>query len=1382
MIKIKRKIGVALCSFLFATCCVGSVALLHKEKATAAMSYTDVYTKHENISLNSFEKDGISGISFSPYRKNAKTSLLKETVGDFSFEFDTNDTIGIFSLVFTNGEKSFSVVVNAKRAAIDTSVRIGDENFGRYYYNGSCVGLTADKNANGEHTKTAFGVKNTVRFAPSTMEIFISDGTEYVVWDLSKTINDGAVSDFRYTAFDSYSVDLVFETKDFTVNCYSVNDVSQERVMIDFTGPNLYVKPARTMKLGEKYYFPNAYASDFIDGKTSDIAVEVLFKGSSLLQEKFEYGKSFTPTKLGNYELVYTATDRSGNVTKESVYVSCAEQISDGEWTFDYDMPATEYGVGSSVLLPFASYSSADYSAEMFGKAFLKCGDSILTEVCSFDGTENAIVFDKAGEYELVYTLDDLNFTDVYSQTIVVSGETASISSFAYGDRILGETFSFQSVTSAGDGTQKNVLQKLTYPSGKTSDTDCILDEVGEYRVVYMVDGANYAATFAVRRTLTSDGSKSSAVSGRSPYTDENGLNVLLQSNDTLYFNQTIDLKNSTKDDTLIEFYMTPSEKGTNEITQLQLYIVDKYDSTNYLTIDISQVFDNYVTYTKAAASNGQVLSGWENYGQSNANWHSNGAVWGTFGMTSLAAATTVAQPTEYTFKYAYDYETKTLYSQIVPGVVTVVAKFDDDACFSQPWDGFTTGEVILGIKGYNFSKSSATMFVREIYGIGLTSDYEIDSVGPIIEIDYSEYQVSNLPKGVVNVPYRILSATAQDAASGVKSLEVFVKSITDDKAYNVENSCFIPDKAGKYVVSYVAYDYFNNRTVEEFVVEVDDSMERISVSAEPVTNIFVGEEYKVATATYRGGSGKLNCSLQVKLNGKYCEIQDGYFFDKTGVYEAKYSVTDYLGATGEYAFEIIVAYSDLPVFTVHEKYPDVFVSGATYSVCEVGAKYYSDGENGTDCEVKVFLQDKNGEKEITEDFFVPEVDKNGDTVTIRYEASYGNRKNVLSYEIKTVKVKYTSGFSLKNYVAANNVNATYVEGEGLVFSGKSDGSAIWTKNIVADGFKLEFDVDKTKNNIGKISIILFDSEDESQSVKLTIFNTGETTSKMSINDGRAYEVKGSFTENTAYKFTVSYDNVFRVIKDADKYKQTIADTMYGKEFCGFTSGKVRFKLLFEEVEGSFGLTLKTIGNQSFVSIKTDRVQPMAALVGAYAKFSEKDTLIDLLDIVSEDVLDPQTSVSLSVLCNGENVKSTDGVVLNKVPLANGKAPYSLKLSSYGTYLIEYLVTDGGGNRYSLSQQILVLSEEKPTIEIDGNISENASVGESKTLPYATAKDYTGKSLDVMIIVTLPSGKRCGVGVGEDFVFENKGIYTLKYYALDDSGNYAETIFTVTVS
>lgn len=116
----------------------------------------------------------------------------------------------------------------------------------------------------------------------------------------------------------------------------------------------------------------------------------------------------FTPTRLGNYTIVYTATDRFGNTTSETVSVNVIDSLNGKsvtkgiEFTLSEDLEGKTYPAGIEAALP--TYTTVGINGEVKIKitALSQFGNEI-----SIDAKTNTFIPRDVGTYTIRYQYSD---------------------------------------------------------------------------------------------------------------------------------------------------------------------------------------------------------------------------------------------------------------------------------------------------------------------------------------------------------------------------------------------------------------------------------------------------------------------------------------------------------------------------------------------------------------------------------------------------------------------------------------------------------------------------------------------------------------------------------------------------------------------------------------------------------------------------------------------------------------------------------------------------------------------------------------------------------------------------------------------------------------
>ena len=185
-----------------------------------------------------------------------------------------------------------------------------------------------------------------------------------------------------------------------------------------------------------------------------------------------------------------------------------------------------------------------------------------------------------------------------------------------------------------------------------------------------------------------------------------------------------------------------------------------------------------------------------------------------------------------------------------------------------------------------------------------------------------------------------------------------------------------------------------------------------------------------------------------------------------------------------------------------------------------------------------------------------------------------------------------------------------------------------------------------------------------------------------------------------------------------------------------------------------------------------DRVAPSVYLKNSLKNVFNYGETIVIPNAIGVDVLDVNPSVTVSVMNGNTTVKGVDGKDLSDVPCGEG---LSFLPSSVGEYTIGYCATDISGQSFTDYYTIYVVDSDKPTLALASYSKTDVKLGDTFTIPELIYSDnLTPKEkLSVLITVTDPNGKYTIVKQGEQFKFEMKGNYYIRYSVFDENYNVA---------
>ena len=260
----------------------------------------------------------------------------------------------------------------------------------------------------------SFSASNDSRFpnvTPDGMKISVGFDAEKVQSFVGNTMiidHDSPVYyDTLWRGFPSGKVKLTIsaelysaQTANFCISAVKGISLTDENY-IDSVAPTITVDTGYTelpsAKKGAEYTLPSATAIDDYDGvcevKTS---VWYNYASSNAVMTTARKGK-FVPDRSGAYVVIYEATDRSGNVARETRSLRVYDEIAFPE----IEIEAGETSVTVGELIKVAPYTAKAYS-----------GNAIVTVTAALGGETVTVAGEyfrptKAGAYTITYTVTD---------------------------------------------------------------------------------------------------------------------------------------------------------------------------------------------------------------------------------------------------------------------------------------------------------------------------------------------------------------------------------------------------------------------------------------------------------------------------------------------------------------------------------------------------------------------------------------------------------------------------------------------------------------------------------------------------------------------------------------------------------------------------------------------------------------------------------------------------------------------------------------------------------------------------------------------------------------------------------------------------------------
>ncbi len=964
----------------------------------------------------------------------------------------------------------------------------------------------------------------------------------------------------------------------------------------------------------------------------------------------------------------------------------------------------------------------------------------------------------------------------------------------------LGDELTVPSRTVVAGGKTLSAYSAVTYPSGKTTArAEILLDETGEYVVDYYAaaDGRYYGAseTFSVKGVAYKFGGKTSTASFARYVgygSDSTGLLVRLANKDSLKFTTIIDMREKTSADSLIRGFVTPDARGSADFSRLVLKFTDVTDENNYLTVQVNKWSTNVAGLSLsfvAAGGNGQDMVGWEVSGDGSVKKHVNDGV-GTPIPHSFVAQTNLPPntwsgtagdfiPDSAPFWISYDAATNSVFAS-----GKLVADLDNPEYFPNgTWSGFKSGKVQLSVSADGYNAPTANFCILSVAGVpadDLKNNAFTDAEPPVITIE-KDYEI--MPDARINRPYPVPRATAFDEYSGERKVTARVYTAYGTPAQaevGISDGKFTPRKLGYYSIVYTAADADGNAAESVLHVYSAENTPDVALGlpADRQTTAVLGELVQFGAATVSGGSGAIKVTVTATLGDKTETINGSYRFETAGEYEIKYVAEDYIGVTAEESYVLTATAGEKPSFINEIRLPSPLISGGEYLIPEYYANDYTSGKLETRlCDVKI--TDKSGERTIKSgNTFVPQVENNGDEVTLEYVCGSASK----TVKIPTVIAKKgKNGIYAANYLYGNAKITALRSGVDAEVETAAD-SVGWTfaNALIPDAVATEIVTYAENTAFDAFEFIIRDYYDADCRVRITLTAKG----KIVLSVG-AESVSKDLSLAEGVEFGLKYSGG-KVIFSLGETTMAVTVKTYadGRPFDGFPSGKVFFGCNVLSAESGAKYNVRSVGGDPLSSRDKDYSSATLEIIGSRGGVAELNDSYTVRAATSYDTFAPNTSSRVTVYApDGSVMSDINGLKLENAPTDK---EYVIRLAYYGRYKIEYSAVEENwvGNDAGVEYDTVFVPDEiAPTVRFTGGGDKKAKLGDVIVMPsYSVNDNVTAKEdLVVTAFVVNPNGRHILLGEANSIKTEYKGRYTFVVYVTDEAGNAAYAEYVVDV-
>lgn len=877
----------------------------------------------------------------------------------------------------------------------------------------------------------------------------------------------------------------------------------------------------------------------------------------------------------------------------------------------------------------------------------------------------------------------------------------------------------------------------------------------------------------------------------------------------------------------LIRFSVDPLTFQQSAVIQVSVYVTDAENPNNYIEIECLGWSKTH-TYIRAGA-NGQTLAGVMNDGGGyfapiGANGFLHQYPYGYLAQHSFTGdLDTGYVPSEGIMALYYDNETKQILSYY-PGVSPsrkvknqVVMDLDDpNFCIGEPWSGFSSDKVIVSFKVARFQNGAqnADLFVYAVDGKDLTGEYVVPDNEVKIAVDEKV-----VLEGLKQQSFKVPSFVATDCF-GELITNTCVKAyyIDGGKRYDVSvvNDKFKTNRSGKYEIEYIATDKYGTVGRKVLTVTVKESLGGLSVAfADEISSDYKSATVGKETPLFAGelnvsnafGNYTIEKTVYFMDNGNKVFFSSGDTFtpDKKGTYVAEYKIIEYVGRDATVSYQIEASFSDKPIIVSGLPHFAGFVRGNNYKIPDVYVIDYAVSAERKKADI--YVDGKKIDDNIVNFEKVVEAKADSETVTnaiIQYR--YGNVVlKKYTVPVKTVYKKTdrkigsqtieSDKLLLERYfVNEGNISVLTGEQAMTLITQNKDAWMHFIHPVASSLLKVKFEAETnngilTNNakNVKSVFVRLTDAADASKTVVVQILvNDAEKTLTFKIGDENEVSIKGTLSDVNNNGVYFKYNDTDKTFYEVTTGKKLLSPKNYenGKTFDGF--GKlvyVSFAVENKAADSPATICLSELNAQTFTHNNwDDTTAPMIYVngeagglydVGAQVKLP-KATAYDVLSSISNG--GARITVTLEVGIEKTYVKDVNGKELKDVP---ADVEYVISLSQAGNYKITYTAKDARKGEVQADYVLQVVPKVKPTITVTQSLPTKVALGTEVKVPTAnvTFSEENKDNLNYVIAISPTNGFE--VLKDGTFVATKKGVYKIRYFAMDVYGNYAMTEYKI---
>lgn len=1002
-----------------------------------------------------------------------------------------------------------------------------------------------------------------------------------------------------------------------------------------------------------------------------------------------------------------------------------------------------------------------------------------------------------------------------------VSAECSSgeLTDFLAQEHFVGETITLPQAAIAEGGNTYETDVALVTPGGDVYVSEQVtLGDMGEYTLLYTAKNSEittrYRKNFTVAQHLfTSSGDSSSTEFGSvldiAGYNanGRSGLVMDIAQGETVYCNSVIDLNNFTGNDTFLQLSFLPHTLGTADAQYIYIVLTDAYDSNNTVTIELRHSTDGGSTpYLRTFAmfyAEGQGAQGLESNNGSfiyegKGYTRHLGDMYGAKAGVSMQGAKSYSGGPVLDADYCgtvdvivrFDYDARRIYyGDNAQLGVNLGIDLDDANLVSTLWNGFTTGECYLSFSAGSYNSQACRLLMSEVAGKSTEENETIkDEQGPEIVVEDAE--LKQVEYAVIGNPFVLPEAEAYDGYSGKCPVDVHVYTAYDTSTQAfvaIEDGAFIPLQKREYTVVYSATDYAGNTTEKIYRISAQERTAELQLQFEqPEATYPVGQLIDFGIFKAENANGNYHITVNCEFEDQsqtLAELSSNSSYRVTyrpmhyGTYKFIIEYGDY---TNSYTQEITVEVTKegeeiLPDEVEPLRY---IVRNAQYKLPEIQGYKFIDGV-GVETPATLYITqtaDYSAASPVTDEFIAVTEDWSECYLTYVLGAA------VEQYKVPVIDVGFgTDSFHIYKYFSG--FTAADVEQRSVTYTvGQQDDQyrLDFINTLMMYNFGLNFTI-PSDASYTSVTVSLSDKNDKNTALNITLSLQADGTALLSYNGTE--QITGSPFYGGS--FSLAYNELSSGISiDGGENSFTVINNSDGSAWEGFVSEHAWMSITFSGSQTAPEITISRVNNQTIGYLMAsgnaqDSVSPQISNPVSVGYKSIGET-ITLEAFYAGDVLDPNTKVSMNVMLNDKYITSADGITLQNI--TDTAREYIIELTEYGTYMVNYSVTDSNGNSSSYSYAINVVELEAPAVTI-GSYTDSGRVNERIKVATISVTDNVSASENCTVRVYVCSPQNLFTEILENyFIPETAGTYSVWYFVTDEAENSTFVHYDVTVS